>query len=89
MVKCRWLFARTLYRCPLISPEWRTAKAWRSPIAGPVALLIPIRGNEWDDLLARGRVVVPTEDGDIADQPPDDYGIDATSALTALREDER
>lgn len=55
----------------------------------PVALLVPVRGDEWQGLLASGRVSAPTEDGDVLDEAPHDYGIDASGQLTAMREHER
>ncbi len=55
----------------------------------PVALLVPLRGDEWDHLLASGRVVPPSADGDVLDEPPTDFGIDASGNLATMREDER
>ena len=55
----------------------------------PVAMLVPVRGDVWKDLLASGRVVGPTEDGDVLDEAPTDYGIDASASLAAIRQDER
>ena len=55
----------------------------------PVAMLVPVRGDEWRDLIASGRVVPPTEDGDVLDDAPTDFGIDASGTLATLREDER
>lgn len=55
----------------------------------PVAMLVPVRGDEWQDLLARGRVVPPTQDGDVLDEAPSDFGIVASSTLATIRQDER
>jgi prevent-host-death family protein len=55
----------------------------------PIAMLVPVRGDEWQDLLASGRVVPPTADGDVLDEKPSDFSIDASGTLDALREDER
>lgn len=55
----------------------------------PVAMLVPVHGDEWQHLLASGRVAPPTEDGDVLDEAPGDFGIDASDTLTAMREDER
>jgi len=55
----------------------------------PVAMLVPVRRDEWQDLLASGRVVRPTEGGDVADEAPSDFGVDASGRLAAMREDER
>ena len=55
----------------------------------PVALLVPVRGDEWQALLASGRVSLPTDDSDILDEAPSDYRIDASRQLAAMRENER
>ncbi len=55
----------------------------------PIALLVPIGGDQWQTLLASGRVNVPTETGDVLDEAPTDYGIDASGRLRAMREHER
>ena len=55
----------------------------------PVALLVPLRGDRWDDLIASGCVTLPVGDQDIADEAPEDYGIDATGVLSAMRDLER
>ena len=55
----------------------------------PVAMLVPVRGDEWQNLLARGRVTPPTEGGDVLDETPSDFGIGPSDTLAAMREDER
>ncbi len=55
----------------------------------PVALLVPVRGDEWRDMLASGRVVPPAEDGDVLDEKPTDFGIEASVTLATMRADER
>ncbi|MGH3368972.1 MAG: type II toxin-antitoxin system Phd/YefM family antitoxin [Nocardioidaceae bacterium] len=55
----------------------------------PVAMLVPVGGDEWQHLLASGRIVPPTEEGDVVDEAPIDFGVDATGTLAAMREDER
>ena len=55
----------------------------------PVAMLVPVRGDEWQDLLASGRVAPPSDEGDVLDERPRDFGIDGSGALAAMREDER
>lgn len=55
----------------------------------PVAMLVPIGGDRWDDLVRRGHIQVPEGDGDVADEPAADYGVDATAALLSYRADER
>lgn len=55
----------------------------------PVAMLIPVRGGAWEALLASGRVTAPTDEGDVVDEAPDDYAVDASGQLAAMRRDER
>lgn len=55
----------------------------------PVAMLVPVRGDDWQHLLDSGRIVPPTEEGDVLDEAPNDFGVDATGTLAAMREDER
>jgi prevent-host-death family protein len=55
----------------------------------PVARLVPIQSTPWDDLITSQRVAVPTDSNDIVEEEPLDYGLDATSALQAIRETER
>ena len=55
----------------------------------PVAMLVPVRGDEWQDLLASGRVSAPVDESDVVDEGPSDYGIDASGRLGAMREHER
>ena len=55
----------------------------------PVARLVPVGDDPWDDLVASGQVIPPTEEGDLLDEPPHDYGIDASARLAALRDEER
>ena len=55
----------------------------------PIAMLVPVRGTGWEDLLASRRVALPLEDGDLVDEDPVDYGVDASGVLQAMREAER
>ena len=55
----------------------------------PVAMLVPVSGSEWEDLLASGRMTPPEEEGDIADLEPLDLGFSASKVLEAMREHER
>jgi prevent-host-death family protein len=55
----------------------------------PVALLVPVTADSWNDMIAARKVVLASDDADIADEAPADYGIDASSALAAMRADER
>ena len=54
-----------------------------------VAWLTPPRPDPWEDLVASGLGLEPLEPGDLLDEPPGDYGIEASEALEALRRDER
>jgi prevent-host-death family protein len=55
----------------------------------PVALLVPVTADSWSDMIAARKVVLAADDADIVDEAPADYGIDASSALAAMRVDER
>jgi prevent-host-death family protein len=55
----------------------------------PVARLVPVSSDRWAALVAAGQVVAAEDGGDIADEAPRDYGVDASAALGALRSDER
>jgi len=55
----------------------------------PVALLVPVRSDAWQALLASGRISTPADDNDILFEAPSDYGVDASRQLTAMRENER
>jgi prevent-host-death family protein len=54
----------------------------------PVARLVPIQHDVWEDLVASGRVALADDKTDITDEPPGDYGLDASSVLAAMRADE-
>lgn len=55
----------------------------------PVALLVPLGGDRWDDLVRRGHVQAPEGDGDVVDEPAADYSTGASAALAILRAEER
>jgi antitoxin (DNA-binding transcriptional repressor) of toxin-antitoxin stability system len=55
----------------------------------PVALLVPVTADTWSDMIAARKVTPAADDGDIADEVPVDYGIDASSALATTRADQR
>ncbi len=55
----------------------------------PVARLVPVERDQWQALLASGRVIRPSDEGDLLDDAPSDYGIDASGELAAIRDDER
>jgi prevent-host-death family protein len=55
----------------------------------PVAMLVPLRGDRWEDLLASGRVTPPSDPADVTDEAPGDYGIDASGTLLSMRDIDR
>lgn len=55
----------------------------------PVAHLVPVRGDAWEDLVATGRVSRAPDAADVAEEAPGDYGVAASEALAAMRADER
>jgi prevent-host-death family protein len=54
-----------------------------------VALLVPTHQDRWQNLVASGQVIPAAVEGDLIDDAPEDYGIDASGQLSAMREDER
>ncbi len=52
-------------------------------------MLVPVGGDEWQDLVASGRVVPPTDDGHVLDESPSDFRIDASGTPALMRENER
>lgn len=55
----------------------------------PVARLVPVSADPWKDLLASGRVVQPEGEADLLEEPPRDYGVDASAQLARIREEQR
>lgn len=55
----------------------------------PIALLVPVGSERWDDLLRRGLMHPPREETDLLSEPAVDYGSDASGALAAARSEER
>jgi prevent-host-death family protein len=55
----------------------------------PVARLVPVTGDPWDEMVAAGRVTLADDDADIADEAPRRYDVDASGILAAMRADER
>lgn len=55
----------------------------------PVALLAPTHLDPWQDLIARGQVLAASGEGRVADDPPHDYGIDASARLAEMRAEAR
>lgn len=42
--------------------------------------------DAWAELIARGAVIPPSEPGDILDEPPREYDVDASGRLAAMRD---
>jgi antitoxin (DNA-binding transcriptional repressor) of toxin-antitoxin stability system len=55
----------------------------------PVARLVPIRDDRFEDLVASGRIVPAADESDLADEAPIDFGLNASVELAALRDAER
>ncbi len=53
----------------------------------PVAMLVPVVADPWEDLIASGRVTAPEDPGDIADIEPLDFGFDISAELARIREE--
>jgi prevent-host-death family protein len=54
-----------------------------------VALLVPPAADRWQAMIESGRVAAPVDDADVLAEGPADYGIEPSSELAAMREDER
>jgi len=53
-------------------------------------MLVPARADAWDALLASHRILQPDDEAmDLADEPPVDYGLDASSVLQSMRDPEQ
>jgi prevent-host-death family protein len=55
----------------------------------PVALLVPVPGERWQQMLAAGQVLAPEVEGSVLDEPPLELDFDASARLAALRDLER
>ena len=55
----------------------------------PVAFLVPVGRDSWEALLASGGVRLPLGEGDVVDEAPRDYGVDASAALAAALDYDR
>ena len=55
----------------------------------PVARLVPVLSDRWEELLRSGWVVLPDEDADLLDEEPSDFGLAASEQLARQREHER
>jgi prevent-host-death family protein len=54
-----------------------------------VAMLVPAGERTWDDLIVRGEVLPASRPQDLIDEPPRDYGFNASAALLDERDEER
>jgi prevent-host-death family protein len=55
----------------------------------PVALLIPNPRDRWDEMIARGQVAPAEDHSPFTDDPPRDFGFNASEELERMREGER
>lgn len=55
----------------------------------PVARLVPVLEDRWEELLRSGWVVLPEDDADLLAEEPSDFGLSASEQLARQREDER
>lgn len=56
----------------------------------PVARMVPIAGDTWEDMIGRGEVVPAPSGADLLDEAPGDYRIDVAAELLRMRsEDDR
>lgn len=55
----------------------------------PVARIVPIGSDPWDDLVAAGHVSEIDDTVALLDEAPVDHGVMASSALAAARQHER
>ncbi|MBI1844214.1 MAG: type II toxin-antitoxin system Phd/YefM family antitoxin [Actinobacteria bacterium] len=55
----------------------------------PVAMVVPITGDAWQDLIDSGQVSGPTHEGDLLDERPRDHGVKASEHLASMRDRER
>jgi prevent-host-death family protein len=55
----------------------------------PVAMLVPVPADPWEELIASGRVIRGSGERLALDEPMIDFGFSASEELAAMREDER
>jgi prevent-host-death family protein len=55
----------------------------------PIARLVPITDDPWQDLINAGEVVPGSAQAEVREFKPRDYGFSASAALKDLRSDER
>ena len=55
----------------------------------PVARLVPVLTDRWNELLRSGWVVLPDDDSGLLSEEPADFGLAASEQLARQREHER
>jgi len=55
----------------------------------PVARLVPVLADRWEELLRSGWVVLPDDEADLLSEEPADFGLNASEELARQREHER
>lgn len=55
----------------------------------PVARLVPVRGDAWDDMIASGKVSPPGDETDVIEERPGNYDVEASAVLDAMRAEEQ
>ena len=55
----------------------------------PIARLVPIREDRFEDLVTLGRITPSVDALDVADEAPVDFGVNASEELSAIRDAER
>ena len=55
----------------------------------PVARLVPVLADRWEELLRSGWVVLPDDESDLLAEEPTDFRVAASDQLARQREQER
>lgn len=55
----------------------------------PVARLVPVLADRWEELLRSGWVVLPDDESDLLAEEPTDFRVAASEQLARQREQER
>jgi prevent-host-death family protein len=50
-----------------------------------VAMLVPAMADEWEQMIASGRILAPTEEGYVTDEAPLELDVDLAALLQANR----
>lgn len=83
MAELRQNASRYLSRVAAGEPIEITDRGW------PVARLVPIATDPWQDLINSGDVAPASNGLDVRDFEPTDYGLSASAELERLRANER